>query len=268
MGPCQRSGIEPLPTAHDAGEGKRLVTVGKHRAGQFVAPGGDGWLSRSTQASNASTADRTGHLCPAVLQDFRAPDEHLRAGRGFVADHLRRTRPAACRPHALTINPCGDYDALAGLQHLGSLADGAERPRAAARTVVVSGGSTGIDVVHLRERQGLFPCGVRGAVGQARIPRRGASRRLRGTGWHLIPPTGGNVSSETRHCPDTCRVSRKARRSICFCRDVIAIPPDEVATLGDTLTPRRCSEARAHVRGCALMAANEAGGALSIRSSA
>ena len=162
--------IEPRPAAHDAGEGEGLVGIGKHRGREFVSPSGHR-RRRPALASRPSTR-RNGLLHPAVLQHLGAFDEHLGSGSGFVADHLRRARPAAGRAHALTIDARGDHHALARTQQLGGLVDGAEGARLRTRTVVVGPRIAVVHIVGLRERQRLFPCGVWRAVGKARVTRR------------------------------------------------------------------------------------------------
>ena len=131
------SGIEPYPTAHDAGQGKGLVGIGEHRAIEFVAPGGNGWLRRTALAPKTGETNWNGLLHPTVFQDFRAFDENLCPRSGLVTDHLRGTRTSARRAYALAVGARGDHHAFAGLEHLGSLVDGAEWPPLRARSVVV-----------------------------------------------------------------------------------------------------------------------------------
>ena len=199
------SGIEPYPTPHDAGQRKGLVGIGEHRAIEFVAPGGNGWLRRTALAPKTGETNWNGLLHPTVFQDFRAFDENLRPRSGLVTDHLRGTRTSARRAYALAVGARGDHHALAGLEHLGSLVDGAERPPLRARSVVVGLGMVIVYVVGLGEFRRLFPGGILGAVGQTRI-------RRNGVGVGLGRAVGGIVLSMAQHASTQSGHRAHARR--------------------------------------------------------
>ena len=89
-------------------------------------------------------------------------------GARLIADHLGRAGAAARRTDTFAIGAGGDNDAFARLEQLGSLVDGAERPRLVARTVVVSIGRAVVDIIGLREGQRLLPAWKFGPVRQTR----------------------------------------------------------------------------------------------------
>ena len=165
-----RSGIEPFPLAHDAGQGEGIVGIGEQVLSEIVTPGGD--LGRGSLAgggAGAAETDGNGFLLPAVFEDFRAFDENCGAGGGLVADHLRRAGAAARRADTLAVGAGGDDYALAGLEGLGSLVDGFEGMLAGAGAVVTGLGGLLVHVIGLGEFKRLFPEGKLSAVGQACI---------------------------------------------------------------------------------------------------
>src|SRR5450631_437167 len=67
-----RLGIQPFPLAHDAGQGKWIVGIGKHVACEIATPCGDlGLWGLAGGAAWSTKTNWNGLLLPAVLEDFR-----------------------------------------------------------------------------------------------------------------------------------------------------------------------------------------------------
>ena len=142
----------------------------------------------------AARPGRDRRLGPAVLEDFRTPNVHLRSRRGFIADHLRRTGPSAGRPNALAIDSAGDDHSLARLEDRGGPADRPERPFPVPRSGVVCGRRAIVDIIGLGEGERLLPERELGAVGQEGRSRASPHRE----GWAGTDATEASSNAEPR----------------------------------------------------------------------
>src|SRR5439155_5019346 len=92
------------------------------------------------------TQDILGGRFPTGFDHSRTLDQDVRAGRGFVADHLVGPGPSTRWNNPLAIDTRHDYHTLARLQHLRRLVNGGKGQFFGARIRI---GSTRIPVIHV-----------------------------------------------------------------------------------------------------------------------
>ena len=150
---------EPVAIADHVVDFEWVVAVGKEIGRELEFPCLD-WLMRSQV-----DAEVPAFAGMPVFDDGRTLDHYFGAGRGLVADHGVRSTTAARRTDHFAIDTFCNDDALARLEHLRRMIDGAEWMFLCAGTVVVRVFQLVVDVISFGEMLQLLPNLELGTVG-------------------------------------------------------------------------------------------------------
>ena len=155
--------IDPVAVIGHIVQCEWVIATGKERGLEMQLPRRDRLVRLRVEAEVPAFAGLpAGHDGGAFHLDFRA-------GRGLVADHGVRARPAAGRLDRFAINTRCNDDSLARQEYLGRMIDRAERMILCARAVVIGILRLVVHIIGFAEMQWLFPHGKLSAVGQARV---------------------------------------------------------------------------------------------------